>query len=199
MVSKLKLDKFIKISVATYVVVGALLFMLSGWDALPDFYMPYLMGSLAFVSAFLIMLPPLILRNPDTPEKKYVITYFQAATAFGLLINGAGGLGLYKLYTIGFQYDKLTHFVTPFVFTFAFTYLFRDWFGRNLRYSLILSAIIVLIGGFLWEGLEYVSDIFLGTHLFGGGSSEVYADTIGDIIANFLGVITAYIILIRKS
>lgn len=197
-ISDKNLRKFIKYSLAVYVFAGIVLFATAEWDTLPDFYMPYLMGLLALVSAFLIVLPQMVLRNRNTPEKEKVLIYFQAAIAFGLLINGAGGLGLYKLYLVGFPYDKLTHFVTPFVFTFAFTYLFKDWFSKSFKYSLISSAILVLIGGFLWEGLEYTSDAFLGTHLFGGGSSEVYADTIGDIIANFLGVFAAIAVLVKK-
>lgn len=195
-----KIKKCIRAIIWTYIFVGIVLFggAFFEWGIFPDFYMPYLMGSLAFVSATLIYLPNLLYKKAGTTEKRSAIAYLHLTVAVGLLINGAGGLGLYKLYKVGFQYDKLTHFVTPLIFTLALTYLFQNWHGRRFGISLVFSSIIVLVASFLWEGLEYISDIFLGTHLFGGGSSEVITDTIGDIIANFLGVITASVVLIAK-
>ncbi|MDX1535391.1 MAG: hypothetical protein R3346_01335 [Candidatus Spechtbacterales bacterium] len=196
-----KLKKITNIIIGAYIVAGLTLFLgaIFDFNIFPGFYMPYLMGALAFVSVFLIILPGLILKPGDNPKKKRALVYLKASIAFGLIINGAGGLGLYKLYTIGIQYDKITHFVTPFIFTVALTYLLVNWYEKEWKYALIVSAIVVILGGFLWEVLEYVSDIFLGTHLFGGGSSEVIADTVGDIVANFLGVGVASFLIMRKN
>src|SRR3990172_6312363 len=106
------MKNFIKISIVIYLVVGVALQVLPP-DNLPSFYRPGLMASLAFVSALLIVLPRLIFRSGWDEKKSHKLLRFQALVALVLLLNGLGGLGLYKLYVVGFEYDKLMHFGVP--------------------------------------------------------------------------------------
>lgn len=166
----------------------------------PDFYKPNFMAILAFVSAFLIVLPGFIFKSKDV-HKKHSLEKIQVIIAIGLLINGLGGLGLYKLYLIGFQYDKLTHFITPLIFTVGFVYFLKAWFGLTFKRALVFSVSMVIFGSFLWEFLEWLSDYIFDTELLGGGTGQIVRDTVFDLIFNALGIIVGvfYLLRTRKS
>lgn len=187
---------FIKILSVLYIVAGVL-FLSGPSDWFPSFYHTPSMGILAFASAFLIWLPRFILKKHK--ESAHFIK-FQFLITLGVLINGLGGLGLYKLYLIGFEYDKLTHFVTPLFLTFAFFILFKHMWGWSFKKSLLSSAILVLIFGFLWEGFEQATNLILDENIFvlGGGGSAL-RDTVLDIVANILGIATASFYILRKK
>jgi hypothetical protein len=188
---------FTKVAVAIYILAGALL-IFGNFSFLPDFYQPVLMGSLALVSAFLILLPRAFFR-PSGEVQERALWRMQTVIAICLLINGAGGLGLYKLYLIGFQYDKLAHFATSLIFTVGLAYFLRDWFGKRFVKSVAISGTAVLIGGFLWELLEAFSDTFLGTQLVGGGTGNIRRDTTIDIAMNGLGILFAVLYISTKN
>ena len=119
--------------------------------------------------------------------------------AVNLLINGAGGLGLYRLYLIGFEYDKLTHFVTPMLLTVGIYTFLSIWYEWRNKKTLIFVVAGVLVAGFGWEALEYLSDVLFDTQLLGGGSAQVARDTTFDVIANILGITTAVVYLHIKN
>jgi len=192
------MKNFIKISIVIYLVVGVALLVLPP-DNLPSFYRPGLMASLAFVSALLIVLPRLIFRSGGDEKKSHKLFRLQALVALVLLLNGLGGLGLYKLYVVGFEYDKLMHFVVPMLLTFLGFDFISTWFGKNRKASALIAGSVVIFGGLLWESLEATSDIFLGTSLLGGGDSLAAVDTIADISMNFLGVTLALAIMKFKT
>lgn len=180
------MNKFIKLTVVIYVLMGVILILVpQNW--FPDFYKPNFMAILAFVSAFLIVLPGFIFKS-ENARKKHSLEKIQIILAIGLLINGLGGLGLYKLYLIGFQYDKLTHFITPLIFSVGLAYFLEAWFGLTLKKALVFSVAMVIFGSFLWEFLEWFSDYFFDTELLGGGTGQILRDTLFDLMANAVGI-----------
>ena len=189
---------FINFSIVIYILIGSVLLLIPS-SFLPSFYAPGIMSSLAFVSAFLIVLPQLIFRNQVSEKKKFAVLKLQLFIAGVLLMNGLGGLGLYKLYIVGFEYDKLMHFVGPMFLAFLGFDFISTWFGKSYKTSAILAGILVILGGFFWEILEATSDIFLGTSLLGGGDGLAASDTIADILMNFLGVLVALAVIKIKT
>lgn len=185
--------KFVYASITIYAVVGVLLFVLPN-GLFPSFYQPVIMGSLAFASAFLIILPRIFFRS-DNKRRKKTLTWFQGSIALGLLINGAGGLGLYELYRYGIPYDKFTHFITPLIFTISLFYFVREWFNKNTLTSLVISGVVVLLGGVTWEFLESFSDRAIGTSLFGGGTGGIFSDTALDLLMNVLGILVGIVVV----
>jgi|SRR3989338_405019 len=191
------MNKFTKSVIVLYIFAG--LILLFGPKSLfPGFYKPNFMAALALVSVILICLPSVIFRTNDAIKKR-AREMLQFNIAINLLINGAGGLGLYRLYLIGFEYDKLTHYVTPFLLVIGFYYFLRKWQDLTHKKALLFVTVGVLVAGFGWEVLEYLSDVLFDTQLLGGGSAQVAKDTIFDVIANILGITTATAYLHTKN
>jgi len=190
------MKKFINISIAIYILAGILLLVLPS-ELYPAFYSPTLMASLAFVSVLLILLPRIVFRVKEE-NKKEALLRIQVTITLGLLINGAGGLGLYELYRYGIPYDKFAHFATPLIFVIGFFYFLRKWFRKSISASIILSSAAVFIGGIMWEFLEAFSDHVIGTSLFGGGTGGAFVDTVGDLSMNILGIIVATLVIKYK-
>jgi len=183
-------------SIAIYIVVGFILFVLPS-ETFPAFYNPILMGSLALVSGILIYLPGVIFRTKDHTKGK-ALTLMQLVVAVSLLINGAGGLGLYKLYQYGIPYDKFTHFLTPLIFVVGLFYFIKNWFAKSDKTAIITSTILVLLGGVVWEFLEAFSDRAIGTSLLGGGTGGAFWDTFWDTTMNIIGVGVGIVIIRQR-
>ena len=187
---------FIKILFVLYIVVGVL-FLSAPSDWFFGFYHTPSMGILALASAVLIWLPRLILRKHK--ESSHFVR-FNLLITLGILINGLGGLGLYRLYLVGFEYDKLTHFVTPLLLTFAFFILFKYLWMWDFKKSLWVSAVFILFLGFLWEGFEQIANLMLDESVFVlGGGGSILRDTVLDVVFNTLGIITASFYILRKN
>lgn len=89
-------------------------------------------------------------------------------------------------------YDKLVHFSLPFFLGFiAAMIAYTMYVTGSLRAKPIPTMIIVIfitLGiGALWEIIEYLSDVFLGTYLQGSLTSPPLVDTMNDLIIDTLG------------
>ncbi len=168
--------------------------MITGSDRLPDFYNPGYMAGAAFVSALAIIAPIWIFRSKD-PQKHKARLKLQGIILLALALNAAGALGLYKLYLVGFEYDKLTHFLTPLVLVWGVTNFRMEWYGRGLHSALKWSLLLVLTAAVSWEFYEFFADALLGTAMFGAYGEAVIRDTIMDFVMNILGAVLAVIIL----
>src|SRR3989344_3529316 len=189
---------FINLSIAVYLLIGILLFVIPS-ETLPDFYKPSLMATLAIVSAIFMISPRLIFRKPKDEQSEHALLKLQFITTLALILNGLGGLGLYKLYKYGFPYDKLMHLITPFMFVIGFSYFLRVWFRKNIITSIFASSVLVLFGAIAWEFLEAFSDRVAGTNLLGGGSGGVFWDTFWDSVMNILGIVLGIFMAKRGS
>jgi len=181
-----KYKKFIKFSIAIFSAAGVIL-LLGPRTWFPGFYNPRFMGSLAFISIFIILLLAIILKA-DSKKKQKALLEFQSAVTSTLLLSGAGGLGLYRLYLIGFQYDKVIHFLIAYITTIALIDFIQKWYDVNLKKSIILTCVIVALLGLFWEITEFLTDVMFGVHTFGIYGKYVVWDTFMDIMMNFLGL-----------
>jgi uncharacterized membrane protein YjdF len=113
-----------------------------------------------------------------------------------LALNALGALGLYKLYLVGFEYDKLLHFITPLILVLGAARFRMVWYGRNINSALKWSLGVVLAGAIGWEVFELLSDVTFGTETMGLYGEGVVKDTIVDLVMNILGAVLAVIILV---
>lgn len=176
------------------VIMGSiLLFSPKSW--FPDSYSPTFMGVIALISPLLIYLPTLILKK-GSPRKVNLILQMSSVIAFSILINFAGQLGLYQLYTVGFEYDKFAHFLVPMMFAFVLGESLKEWEHFSLRKRVLITLSVVFMAGLVWEFFEAFSDFFFKTKEWGVYGQHLGSDTYKDIIFNTLGTIAGIIIFI---
>jgi hypothetical protein len=106
---------------------------------------------------------------------------------------------LFKLYAIGFEYDKLVHFIVPLIFIVNFVGIFSKWRGLTFSQSLIAVSVSIFLFGLFWEIFEFSSDMLFGTETFGIYGKEAFRDTIQDISANVLGILAGIFYLKLKN
>lgn len=195
------IQKISKITAIVFVIAGLVL-ILGKQEWFPEFYRPQFMGIIAFISAFLIVLPRFIF-EPSSEElnKQKSLNLLQAVLVVGLVLNSLGALGLFQLYKIGFEYDKLLHFIVPFLSVIVFNRFGLDWYGWSFGKSIILSTVLVILGGFLWEFFEFFGDNLLKTEMSGYYGKFIVKDTVWDLIINFFGVIAGILsfVFIKRS
>lgn len=184
---------FREIVVGIFILVGLILFF-GNQEWFPDFYNPKFMAVIAFISAFLIVLPRLIFKTNNDFKKQQSLNFLQAGLIIILTLNGLGALGFFQLYKIGFGYDKLLHFITPFIFMIVFSHFGFQWYEWSLKKSVVSAAILVFMGGFVWELFEFLGDTIFGTQMLGQYGVSVLKDTIWDCIFNFFGIISGIIV-----
>ncbi len=164
----------------------------------PSFYMPDFMGVGALIFAMLILLPEVVFRPRNSQQRK-ARDHFQLTMALCLVLSGAGELGLWQLYRVGFQYDKLVHIVTPALLTFSFISFISEWWNIEVKRLEVRVALFVLGISIMWEGIEFYSDQIFGTQLFGVYGTQISADTLLDIACNILGIGIALFLLRRQK
>ena len=187
--------------IAAVFIIAGLILIFGKREWFPEFYRPQFMGIIAFVSALLIILPRFIFK-PSSEElnKQKSLNLLQAVLVVGLALNSLGALGLFQLYKIGFEYDKLIHFVVPFLSVIAFSRFGLDWYGWSFGKSIILAAVLVIFGGFFWELFEFFGDKLLKTEMSGYYGKFIIKDTVWDSAMNFFGVVAGILnfIFIKK-
>jgi len=188
------MQKTIKIISWIFILSGIALLTI-GSDRLPDFYNPGYMAGSAFASALAIMILAWFFKSED-PRKKKARIELQGFILLALALNAVGALGLYKLYLVGFEYDKLVHFMTPLILVLGAVRFRMVWYGRDIGSALKWSLGVVLAGAVGWEIFELLSDVILGTETMGLYGEAVVRDTIIDLVMNVLGAVFATIIVI---
>lgn len=191
-------EGFLKYSGGAFIAAGlALLLFPKEW--FPSFYQPVFMGSVALASPFLAYLPKISVKA-DTPEKKRTVMKIRALIMASLTIGGLGELGLYQLYRMGFEYDKLAHFTVSMLLTSVYAESLMAWKYHSFRKLPWSVALAVFGAGVLWETLEATSDTILGTEVWGIYGRAIARDTLWDIFFNTFGILAGMIVLaIRHS
>ncbi len=187
-------EKFVNFSIIVFIVIGIVLLLgKDGW--FPEFYNPVYMGIFSFISAFLLYFS----KKNFYKLSQVDFEKLQLIVVFTLVLNGFGSLGLYKLYIVGFEYDKLLHFIVPLIFTVNFAGIFSKQRGLTFNKSLIAVSIAIFLFGLFWEIFEISSDILFSTETFGIYGKETFRDTIQDISANAFGIFTGIFYLKFKN
>lgn len=190
-------SRFLKISIWLFLAAGFILFIgEKKW--FPVFYDHNLFAAGSLVSAFAIILPAFIFRSNDQKKKESLLN-FQVALSVSLMLNGGGALGLFQLYKIGFEYDKLVHFAVAFIATISLSHFLFRWYGLDFKKSVILSAVFLVFAGLVWELFEFLTDLILGTKTFGIYGMDIERDTKFDLIFDIFGAISASLFLFFRK
>lgn len=157
----------------------------------PSFYDVRYMGWVGLIEAVLIGLLPLSMLVPDSApgadKKNNAARSFQFLLAFTFLGNALGDLGLYQLYKVGFQFDKLLHFCIPFLLVAVFTIILQDRFKVRRSYAIFFAFVLALACGVGWEVFEFVADHIANTHISGLYGFDVLNDTKWDLTFDVFG------------
>lgn len=190
-------EGFLKYSGGAFIAAGlALLLFPEEW--FPSFYQPVFMGSVALASPLLAYLPKISVKA-DTPEKKRTVMRIRAMIMAALIMGGLGELGLYQLYRMGFEYDKLAHFTVSMLLTFVCAESLMTWKHHSFRKLPWSVALAVFGAGILWETLEAASDTVLGTEVWGIYGRAIARDTLWDIFFNTFGILAGMIVLAIRN
>ena len=183
------MKKIAKIVSVLFIIGGSvLIFGKSDW--FPEFYNPIFMGLMGFVSAFLVVSSRFFLK-PKNQQQEKVLDMIQTGIVFGLVFSALGALGLFQLYKVGIQYDKILHFLNSFILTAIVIRSYEGWHGFGFEKSLSFSVMIVFSGGVVWEMYEFLGDTLIGTQMLGHYGQLAARDTIWDMIMNWSGIILA--------
>ena len=190
-------EKFKNFMLGAFLVIGVL-FLIVPKNLMPDFYYPSFMAFTAFLSAFLVFLPKLLFRSQN-PEKCLSVIRLQAVIAFSLLLNGLGGLGLFQLYKVGFEFDKLVHFVVPFLFTVESVRFLINYFEFSFKEAFIGAVIVLVFGSFAGEAIEFIFDVIFKSATFGLSGTRITEDTKMDLIMDFAGIFSGTLVLLYMN
>lgn len=124
---------------------------------------------------------------PDAANKNQATELLQFLLVVAVAGDALGSLGLYKLYTTHFGYDKALHFFVPFLGVAIVYAILRIRFMRQ-RYAALGIAFGVVVGCAVgWEVVEYVCDLIFNSHLQGFYRADIYADTVRDLLYGLAG------------
>lgn len=188
---------FVKITLFAFLLIGCVLLFLP-ISFFPDFYDVRYMGFAALTNALLIYgLPELLRVAPSTPNatiKNEGVSLFQNLLTMILFLNALGDLGLYQLYKVGFEFDKLVHLLIPLASTLILPQFFQKRFGMKRSKSIFLAIFLSLFFVAFWEVFEYLSDTFFETHIYGVYGTDIRRDTFFDIIYGIVGSVFALLL-----
>ncbi|MCX6780656.1 MAG: hypothetical protein NT003_00855 [Candidatus Magasanikbacteria bacterium] len=188
---------FLRVFYVAYAIgIVALLVIPMSW--MPAFYHPVFMAGISSLALTVVMLPGFFTRHLQQQHQSMVERY-QASLAFCAGVNGLGGLGLYKLYEYGIQYDKILHFLVSVIFVLGIAHFLHYFHARSRTIAIILAVIIVILCGFAWEGWEVLQDHLFGTQTSGVYGADYFSDTFFDLLFDIFGSIVGGILLYIDS
>lgn len=189
------MKRFVTVSLILLTISG-FIFLLAPREFFPSFYDIHYMGWAALAGVLGIILLPQALRvSPQAPQaaqKNRAADLFQYLLLYAVLFNAAGDLGLYELYKVGFEFDKVLHFFTPLMSVFLVSQIVQGRFAVSISKAGYIAFGLTILCMSMWELYEYVADIFLQTHLYGNYGSDVYNDTKFDLLFGLLGSVAGF-------
>jgi len=173
---------------------GVLIYLLIGQIVDPGFtnYWWYQLFQTAATLAIVLSLDALFVEEGGMAWQTHLLVV--GAT----LADTLGTAG--HLYEKIVPYDKFVHFAGGAALAAgAFQSLtFLDRRGvmsmSPIKRAIVSAMISFLIAGMIWETYEYLSDV-----VFGSGRVHGWSDTVGDLIADTFGAITAVTIMVRHE
>ncbi len=177
--------------VAMLFVSASLLLWLLPARLIPDFYDRYYMSVASILGVAIIYVLPRLFRvasdMPGAIEKNKAVDYFQLLLTGVIFANALGEFGLYQLYKIGFEFDKFLHLGISFLSVLILPRLVEPHYGIPRMRAMWLVFLFIFCGGFVWELYEFLTDLILGTHLFGVYQGNITQDTKMDVLCNIIG------------
>lgn len=167
----------------------------------PSFYDVRYMGVASLVGASVILFIPFFfkvpLNHPNAERKNHGADILQLCLTFALMNNALGDLGLYELYRVGFEYDKVVHFLTPLVLVVLLHRFFQERFDFSFQKALFFTFFLIIGGAGAWELYEYWADAVFQTHIYGVFGTDIWRDTILDLTYGTLGAIVGLLLILK--
>ena len=155
-------------------------------------------GIYGFITNQEVLAIPYTFINPSllfliTSLKKFesVKRRLEILAALVIFLNIPGSVYLHR---IGFQYDIILHFFVSFA-AFQTAYLILPLLLKKPYVPRTTAALITIAGGFIFEGVQKLSDTLFSTALFFDIAQSTQLDFIIDILVNILGVLVGAIFL----
>ncbi len=141
---------------------------------------------------FFAMVPTLLRRYVDIniPWKLEFLLFLAL-----FLHVGGGALGLYNVF---WTWDMVTHFVSTFMLAlivFIMFFIVNERLGSmqlNARKIIIITMIIAMSLGLIWEGMEIAADMLVDLR-----AAEDINDTMLDLVMDAVGGLAAALIAVR--
>jgi len=153
--------------------------------------------TIAYIIGLFSILP---LFRSDAVLRRYgyrrLAAIIELLLTLSLVFNGIGSLGFYVT-TV--HYDDFVHLLTPATVTWGF----GIWITARIALRDQIVALprqvwkVVIIGlalAFVWEPVEFLTDMLLGTNTFGQDGQQF--DTYYDLIMGVLGVCVGWIVFV---
>ncbi len=160
------------------------------------------MGFAALAGAAIIVFVPLLLYLPigsaDPDKKKSAAHFLRFILALAITSNALGDLGLYQLYRVGFEFDKLVHLSTSLASTFILPIILNKRFSMRMPYAIAISFATLLILGVGWEVFERLADFSWETHISGVYGLDINNDTKFDLVFDAIGSVSGAIASIAR-
>jgi hypothetical protein len=146
---------------------------------------------------YMVLIPSLVISFlPLLFEYRFKVTLpagTKSLVVLALLLHVAGGISRFYWKFAPF-YDKVAHVVSSvalMMVIFSF-FVALDYWGKHFRLKSVLigSVLIMTVLMVSWEFAEYYIDVLVKSSYNNG-----MADTIGDLIANVIGIIFALLLI----
>lgn len=178
-----------------------LLFAPVSW--FPSFYDVRYMGFAALVGPAVVFLLSKWLRvsteDPRAEEKNRAVDLLQFWMSLVILVNALGDLGLYQLYRIGFEFDKVVHFSVALMTMVVVPRILILRFRIRTFQAYAITFGIAFVGSFVWELYELFMDWMWHTRLLGVNGLDVPRDTAWDIVYDMAGILTGLFFALRHG
>lgn len=110
------------------------------------------------------------------------ISFYVFLTVF---FNAVGSLFFYDIGPL--QYDRFIHFTMGMLAALIVSVIFFHFFKTRSK-AVLVAFVLLFIGTFAWEGLQFSVDKVFGTKTFGDSVQPIEVDVRDDIVLGVAGV-----------
>lgn len=172
-----------------------------GWLDVPGHDDEWALGYMAFGSAAVLWLPYLIVSVSETIRSHANTAWLGALEGVLFFAMTASWIGAFGLYRAGFGYDNGMHVFASALAVFGITLIVSAYNPGLVHEPLVLASIaliLALLAGMGNEVVEWTSDRFLGTVMYGevGQPDDTLRDTIADVVGVLVG--SVFVVLKRS-
>lgn len=166
-------------------------------NPVPEVWIAY-----GFVNPLLFSIPRLMFFLPAV-RRRVTTEWVRTLELVGIAIIIVNAPGSLVLHDLAIQYDRFLHFAVGFLalpLTVSIIAAIRgaDVDAKRSK-TFWISALIVFIGLFAFEGVQYSSDRLFGTQLFFDGAQPIEVDFVEDIIFGTIGLLLAASVFVRSD
>jgi hypothetical protein len=175
-----------------FIVLGVIFWL--GWLDVPGHDDEWALSYMAFGSALVMLLPYALVQSSKSIRSHINTAWLAGLEAVLFFAMTASWIGAFGLYRAGFGYDTGVHVFSSALAVFGVTLIVMAIKPDLAHEPLVLASIafiVALMAGAGNELVEWSSDRFLGTVMYGevGQPNDTLRDGIGDVIGVIAGTV----------